>query len=723
MDMNNARKAFVQEARDLLEAMESALLEVEQNGVSAEGIGAIFRAAHTIKGSSGLFGLETMVAFTHVQESVFDRLRDGSLAFDPEMTAVFLEACDYLGRMVDAFEGGVEQPDPDPVQRESIQERLHAMLGSKMAHPPTKRPMHPAIARESVLHGDVREVDADPPVESDNWHISLRLATDSLRNGLDPLSFFRYLERLGSIVRMEVVPDALPAFADADPELLYVGFEIQFASDVDKRKIEEVFEFLSEDSRIRIIPPSSRIGQFVSLIHEDPDLVGRMGEILVACGALTPVELAKALDIQKDSEGRQKIGAIVVEEHGVHPVVVAAALKKQEVAAREAPGIRAQHAIKIDVEKLDHLINLVGELVIAGAGAKIAAIQEKSVPCEEAVNAVTALVEDIRDAALGLRMIPIGEVFNRFPRVVRDIAKDLGKKIDLVITGAETELDKSMVEKLVDPLTHVVRNAIDHGIESVEQRLAAGKGETGTVRLHAYHDSGSILIEVSDDGKGLDREAILRKAIGRGLANPDQNPTDDEIYRFIFEPGFSTAEAITNLSGRGVGMDVVRRNIEQLRGEVDIDNRPGQGVTMRIRLPLTLAIIDGFQILVGRSSYVVPLELVKECADLIPSDIHGDLVSLRGESLPFIRLRDMFGVPGERPKRESLVVVQYGGVRLGLVVDLLAGELQAVIKPLGSLFRDLRAIGGTTILGNGAVALILDVPHLSQIATARSAAG
>lgn len=713
MDMQAARLTFVQEARELLSDMETALLEVERTSLTAESMGSIFRAAHTIKGSSGLFGLDTMVAFTHVLEDVFDRLRAGSLAFQPTMTAVFLEAGDHLGRMVEAFAQGEDQPDPDPAVREGLIAKLAAFLEGGV---PVSAP-----AGGSPAPG-VPVVPGDDPVESENWHISLRLAGDSLRNGLDPLSFFRYLESFGRIVRLEVVSDALPPFAEADPELLYLGFELQFSTDADKRRIEEVFEFLQEGSRIRILPPSSRIGQYVALIREDPDLVGRMGEILVACGALTPAELERSLRFQLEGEGIQPLGSIAVEEHGVHPVVVAAALQKQE-SLREKQvqnGASSQQVIKIDVAKLDRLIDLVGELVIAGAGAKLASIKDGSATCEEAVNAVTELVEDIRDAALGLRMIPVGEVFNRFPRVVRDISKDLGKKIELVITGAETELDKSMVDRLTDPLMHAVRNAIDHGIEPVEKRLAAGKPEVGTLNLHAFHESGSILIEVRDDGAGLDRERILAKAVERGLVPADQELSDAEVFRLVFEPGFSTAEAITNLSGRGVGMDVVKRNIEQLRGEVDIDSVRGEGSVLRIRLPLTLAIIDGFQVVVGRSSYVLPLDLVKECADLVASDIHGDLVSLRGESLPFLRLRELFAVPGARPSRESLVVVQYGQIRIGLVVDQLAGELQAVIKPLGSLFRDLKAVGGTTILGNGAVALILDIPHLSQTATARS---
>jgi len=715
MDMENARKAFVQEARELLEAMESSLLEIEQGGLTDEAMGAIFRAAHTIKGSSGLFGLDTMVAFTHVLEDVFDRLRGGKLGFEAEMTAVFLEAGDCLGRMVDAFAAGEDQPDPDPTTREDLQVRLGRFLSAQTGIESRDKAIGDQVASAGLAF------EGDEPVESDNWHISLRLARDSLRNGLDPLSFFRYLGSFGRIVRLEVVSDALPTLAEADPELLYLGFEIQFATDADKRRIEEVFEFLQEGSRIRILPPSSRIGQYVALIHEDPDLVGRMGEILVACGALTPWELERALAFQHADADRQQIGSIVVEEHGVHPTVVAAVLKKQEAMREKSVQQAGQgQVIKIDVAKLDRLIDLVGELVIAGAGAKIAAIQEASASCEEAVNGVTDLVEQIRDAALGLRMIPVGEVFNRFPRVVRDIAKDLGKRIELVITGAETELDKSMVDRLTDPLMHAVRNAIDHGIEPIDSRVAAGKPEVGTLNLHAYHESGSILIEVRDDGAGLNRRRIFEKAVERGLVTPDQELSDAEVFQLVFEPGFSTAEAVTNLSGRGVGMDVVKRNIEQLRGEVDLESVHGEGTVLRIRLPLTLAIIDGFQVVVGKSSYVLPLDLVKECADLVASDIHGDLVSLRGESLPFIRLRDLFGTDQPRPTRESLVVVQYGQNRMGLVVDQLAGELQAVIKPLGTLFRDLKVVGGTTILGNGSVALILDVPHLSQTATTRA---
>jgi two-component system, chemotaxis family, sensor kinase CheA len=310
-------------------------------------------------------------------------------------------------------------------------------------------------------------------------------------------------------------------------------------------------------------------------------------------------------------------------------------------------------------------------------------------------------------------MIPIGEVFQRFPRVVRDVSQELGKRIELVITGAETELDKSMVEKLSDPLLHIVRNAMDHGIEAVEAREAAGKSPVGTLRLHAYHESGCIVIEVNDDGRGLDAKRIFDKAVERGMIAPDAVLTEAEVHQLIFAPGFSTAAAVTNLSGRGVGMDVVKRNIEQLRGDIEILSVAGQGTTMRIRLPLTLAIIDGFQVAVGESVFVIPLDLVVECADMAISTGGQHIVNLRGEPLPYVRLRELFDLPAAQAgTRESLVVVAYGQQRAGLVVDRLLGEFQAVIKPLGQLFRGLKGLSGSTILGDGSVALILDVPML-----------
>jgi len=358
----------------------------------------------------------------------------------------------------------------------------------------------------------------------------------------------------------------------------------------------------------------------------------------------------------------------------------------------------------------------VGELVIAGASANLMALKSGQSTLVEATSIVSGLVENIRDSALQLRMVQIGETFNRFHRVVRDVSKELGKDIDLVITGAETELDKTVVEKIGDPLMHLVRNAMDHGIEAADVRVAKGKSASGRVELNAFHDSGSIIIEVIDDGGGLNKERILNKAIEKGIVQPGQNLTDHEINNLIFEAGFSTAEKVTNLSGRGVGMDVVKKNIQALRGTVEVLTEEGSGSRFVIRLPLTLAIIDGFLVGVDKSSYVIPLEMVVECLELQNISQDRNYLNLRGEVLPFVRLRELFEIDGDRPTRENVVVVKSGSQKAGIVVDVLQGEFQTVIKPLASIFRHLRGIGGSTILGSGDVALILDVQALTQLA-------
>ncbi|WP_139132484.1 chemotaxis protein CheA, partial [Pseudomonas sp. 24 R 17] len=387
----------------------------------------------------------------------------------------------------------------------------------------------------------------------------------------------------------------------------------------------------------------------------------------------------------------------------------------QRPAASEAKP-RDGNYVRVNADKLDELINLVGELVIASAGASLLARSCNNDPLQEATSTVSGLVEEILDGALHLRMIPIGDTFNRFRRVVRDISQELGKDIELSISGAETELDKTVVEKIGDPLMHLLRNAMDHGIESADARRAAGKSAKGHLSLNAYHDSGSIVIEIADDGAGLNRERILQKAQERGLVAGGAVLTDQEIYNLIFEAGFSTAEAVTNLSGRGVGMDVVKRNITLLRGTVDLDSRAGQGTVVRIRLPLTLAIINGFLVGIDQSTYVIPLDMVQECIELDEhqrqSSRDTGYLDLRGEVLPLVHLRDHFSHEGPVGRRQNVVVVRYAEHKAGLVVDDLLGEFQTVIKPLGKLFGALRGISGSTILGSGAVALILDVPAL-----------
>ncbi|BCB28661.1 chemotaxis protein CheA [Sulfurimicrobium lacus] len=726
MNMDQALQTFIVESRELLQDMEDGLLRIEGEADQSESVNAIFRAAHTIKGSAGLFGLDDIVAFTHVLESVLDKVRGGKLAVDPDLVALFLLCGDHMATLVNHVERGSEASSADEqLAGSALVEKLARYLEGQ----PSAAPQQSAVAppREPTV-----ESSGGGLVDNDNWHISLRFGRDVLRNGMDPLSFFRYLGTLGEIVRITTITDAMPSAAEMDAESCYLGYEINFKSAADKAAIEGVFEFVREDCNIHILPPHSRVDDFVELIRDFPEEDLRLGEILVRCGTLTRNELEMVLEIQSQEDARAEkasgehqkhLGEIAVEHGMVQQEVVEAALEKQkQVKDTKA---KQQQLVRVDAEKLDQLINLIGELVIAGAGVNILAQRSGQPALLESVSTLGRLVEEVRDSALNLRMVQIGETFNRFQRVVRDVSKDLGKDIALIISGAETELDKTVVEKIGDPLTHLVRNSMDHGIENAELRAQRGKPARGTVRLNAYHESGSIVIEVSDDGGGLNRERILAKAIEKGIVAPNHALSEQEVFRLIFEAGFSTAEQVSNISGRGVGMDVVRRNIEALRGNIEIESQYTVGTTIRIRLPLTLAIIDGFLVGVGRSSFVIPLDMVLECVEMSEQDRQAlrerNYVNLRNEVLPFIRLRDLFEASGETPRRENIVVVQYAGQKAGLVVDGLLGEFQTVIKPLGSIFQHLKGIGGSTILGSGEVALILDVPSLVQQVVAHEA--
>ncbi|PKM23416.1 MAG: chemotaxis protein CheA [Gammaproteobacteria bacterium HGW-Gammaproteobacteria-13] len=715
MNLDQARGALVQEARELLVDMEDALLEIESDGYNAERVNAIFRAAHTIKGSAGLFGLESLINFTHVVESLLDQVRNGEKSLDGSMLSLLLTCGDYIGSLITAVEDRSEAIDPNPELRAHLISQLNEYL-EQGVEPVAAAPLPEQTQLSQVPSGKV-DVLTGEEVGSDLWHISLRPNSDVLRNGMDPLSFLRYLSKLGRIVYLHTLTDTLPLAEAFDAESNYLGFEIEFESQASKQEVEDAFEFIREDSQLLILPPHSKIEAYLNLIVSLPESPRKLGEILLKSGALTAHELQRVLALQSAApQPAPPLGTLLVEEQLVAPPLVSAALSKQKQA--DDKRVHEQVFIKVEVGKLDELINLVGELVIAGAAASLSLRQGCPAAMGEANEAVATLVEHIRDASLSLRMVAIGEVFQRFPRVVRDISKELDKDIELLITGADTELDKSMVEKLADPLMHIVRNAMDHGIERSADRLAAGKTQRGALRLNAYHESGSIVIEVTDDGRGLDRPRILAKALEKGLVQPDQVLSDSEVFRLIFEAGFSTAETVTNLSGRGVGMDVVRSNIEKLRGEVEVLSVFGQGTTVRIRLPLTLAIIDGFQVRVADEAFVLPLDQVVECVDLGPQVELHDLLNLRGEPLPYVRLRSLFGLPPSAGARESLVVLQFGSNRAGVVVDQLVGELQAVIKPLGQIFAQNKVLSGSTILGDGSVALILDVAHLIQRASA-----
>lgn len=555
----------------MLEEMERLLLELEGGCEDREQLDALFRCVHTVKGSAGLFGLDDVVEFTHVVENVLDRLRGGQIKLDAALSNLLISCRDHILELVELL--GVSMPEWSIAEGREL---LGQLADYQTPNGKSDSTTNQLTAVDSTVTRD------EPAASTDCWHISIRFGEDAFRNGFDPSGFIRYLTELGQITYISTVADSLPEREEFDPESCYLGFEIQLRTEADRQTIEDVFEFVREDSTLRIIPPFSAVRDYIELIKHLPEGESRLGEILVACGALTSSELANGLKRQQEGSNGDRLGSVLVDSGVVHPEVVSAALGRQQQLRTSGAG--GQY-IRVQADRLDALINLVGELVIASAAAATAAHRAGDSDTQEAVTTVSTLVEAIRDGSLAMRMVPIGETFQRFQRIVRDMAQELGKDIRLAISGADTELDKTVVEKIADPLTHLVRNSLDHGIEAAELRQQRGKPTQGVVALNAFHEAGNIVVEVQDDGGGLNRERILEKAISKELIEPGQELSDSEVFRLIFEPGFSTASSVTNLSGRGVGMDVVKRNIESLRGTVDVESREGVGTTFRIRLP------------------------------------------------------------------------------------------------------------------------------------------
>ncbi|MFJ4372610.1 chemotaxis protein CheA [Pseudomonas japonica] len=636
-------QGFLEEARDLLKEAEDNLLRLEQAGDDGEAINALFRAVHTLKGSAGIFSLDPLVALAHQLENQLMGVRDGQRQLSPALVSLMLQCMDELNGMVESIDPRHATLAPHTPR----QSELLLALGGAVAD------SGEAVAQVTEAAGEINE-----------WFLSIRFDNELLRNGFEPSSFLRYLDRLGRIESLQTLAWAVPDLHSLDAEACYLGYELTLRSAASREELRDVFALAEDFCTLR-------------LQRREDDTAPTASEILET-QTLAPVAQAPASAASSEP--------------------------------RNTPG---SSMVKVAAHKLDELINLVGELVISTAGAHMQSLRSGSTACIESVQAVQQHVEQIRERALKLRMVEIGETFNRFHRVVRDVSQALDKQIQLSLSGSDTELDKTLIDRIADPLVHLVRNAIDHGIEPAHERRAAGKPEQGSLRLNAFHDSGMIVLEVSDDGRGLDTARIREKAIARGMLDPDATLSDQDIHQLIFEPGFSTAEAVSNLSGRGVGMDVVRSAIDELRGVIEIESQPGQGCTFRIRLPLTLAIIDGFLVSIGGDHFVIPLDMVTECmeerADALDAGGH---LNLRGKPLPSVDLGRHFGLRGDPRARRNIVVVSQGRQQAGLIVEQLLGELQTVIKPLGQMFQHLSGISGSTILGSGQVALILDIPSL-----------
>lgn len=701
-----ALPAFLSEAEEQIENLEALLLQLEHQPGDAELLNALFRCAHTVKGSAGLFGLDAVVDFTHHVETLLQRLREGHVSLTPALSTLLLRCNDQISALVGEAGG---QPVDDQAGA------LRAMLVTELQ---TAAGIAPATA---VTPADVTVTTALRP-----WHVSVAFGADVFRHGMDPLAVLNYVRGLGNMPHLVCDIDGVPPLEALDPENCHLAFIFGLETEASRAQIEDAFSFVREDCQLHVLSPGATPAQFADLIDAMPGNP-RLGEILVTAGAISPAQLQQGLRSQQAAAALGEpalLGELLTEQTGLAPQVVDAALRKQREQRRsEAPAatLEDQRYIRVQAQRLDAVINLLGELVIAGAGAELLARQTGQRPLIEANGQISRLIEEIRNGTLQLRMVPIGETFTRFRRVVRDTAAELGKAVQFDIIGGETELDKSVVERIADPLMHLVRNALDHGLETAAQREAAGKPAQGRLTLSAHHEAGSIVIRITDDGRGIQRRKVLERAWARGLVEPGTVPDDNAILRLIFEPGFSTAETVTNLSGRGVGMDVVRSNIEALRGSVLLESVEGQGSCIEIRLPLTLAIIDGFLVGVGVSRFIFPLDAVVEViegsAHEVALDARGrGVVELRGHVLPVVSLRMLYGIDGPAAQRGSVVVLKAGHTRFGVLVDALLGQHQTVIKPLGRLLRSLRGMAGSSILGNGEVALIFDVPALSQLA-------
>ena len=721
MEIDENIQIFISEGEELLQEMEDSLLELEASDNDDEVLAKIFRAAHTIKGSAGLFGFDHIIHFTHIVENVLDDMRNCLIPTSSDLITVLMRSRDYIITLLD---GLADDFEGDKAEEQELIQLLQAFKAGDSA---------PAEAEAvSTDNGDMDSDEPDSSAEhslTDHYHSSVRYGPDTFRQGFDPASIFLQLADLGQIKEAVFIDQNLPVLDEVDPEGCFLGWEIALKSDAKKEEVNEIFQYM-EGCQLTILAPQSQFSEYKHLIEQLPEEEMALGQILLQTGSLTQDELQRVLNQQKESvdagepSSKHLTGDLLVENQMVQQEVVKEALNKQTKVREQKQ--KALTFVKVDSEKLDKLINLVGELVINGAKLDQITDSVANEELNETMESMTLALEDLREIALGLRMVPIGMTFNRYHRVIRDISKELNKNIKLEIYGADTELDKTVIEKIGDPLMHLIRNSLDHGIEMPDDRVRRGKPAEGTVTLKAQHEAGYISIQIIDDGKGLDADVLLEKGIEKGIVKENDNLSKQEIFNLIFAAGFSTAKEVSNISGRGVGMDVVRRNIESLRGNVYIDSELGTGTTITIQLPLTLAIIDGFNVSIDAESYIFPLDMVHECLTLTQSQIEEasmhDYITLREEVLPIVHLKEHFDidhkqlngevVAEQRKRRNNIVVVQFANKKIGLMVDDLLGEVQAVIKPLGQIFKGLSGFAGFTILGSGLVALVLDIPGL-----------
>lgn len=660
MERNSWIEAYLQESEDLLAGIEETALSLDDDHASSEKINELFRAFHTIKGSGAMCGFDGVANFTHHVESLLDKVRAGALSVSPELTDIVLAARDHIKSLLAAESGGGAVPASD-----SLIARIQQIASTSAAPAAPEAPATKAPVQEKTSSGELR-----------TWNIHFRPSPDLMACGGNPVLLFRDLRELGAC---EIVAhtDAVPQLEDIQPGTTYLWWDISLQTAADLNAIRDVFLFVEDGSELEITPAESASAQCASAADTAHKPVA------------VPVESAKP-EAQKGSA------------------------KPEHKRADES-------TVRVPAGRLDRLVNLVGELVMNQSRLIQAASQVAGQELDGPIQENARLVAELRDNVLDIRMLPIGAIFGRFRRLVHDLSAELGKEVDLVTEGAETELDKSILDQLGEPLVHLLRNCIDHGIEPAEERLVQGKPRRGTVLLSAVHTGAEVVVSVRDDGRGINRAAVRAKAVEKGLIAPDAVLSDKELVNLVLLPGFSTAQKLTKVSGRGVGMDVVKKQVETFRGSLSISSEEGRGTTVSLNLPLTLAIIEGLVVQTGTDQFIIPMALVTENVELDRAErarSNGrNVTAVRGDLIPYIDLRKEFHIDGEPPAVEKIVIVQHEGERVGLVVDQVIGTHQTVLQSLGTFLRNVKVVSGATIMGDGRVALILDIPAVVRFAS------
>ncbi|HPS87345.1 MAG TPA: chemotaxis protein CheA [Spirochaetota bacterium] len=690
-------EVFLNESKEIIGNLETDIVTLEENREDQDIINRIFRYFHTLKGSSGIAGFNVIYEFTHNLESLFDKVRSGDIKVSRDIIDILLDSIDWIKEELFS-ESDVD--DSGRIQAE-LTERINECMG-----------FTPKVREEN---GDfLIEVGAYSGVGSSERYFKViaDFKDDIFSNGIDPLMVIEDLSNLGEVMISNVDQKRIPDFYKMDPEKCYLSWEIILKTTYDEMKLRDVFIFVMDDNNVEIENVTDKYAEVKEhgLLTEK-----KLGEILIEMGIISDADLEEIVKLQ--SNQNFKIGDIIVQKGLASSKQVDEALQEQDKIKKKLE----ISTVRVDSAKLDNLMNLLGEIVIGQASLHRVSEdmdEEKASSLKNSLYGLDRVTREFQEQIMSIRMVPIGPTFDQFKRFVRDTAHSLGKEIKLKVEGGDTELDKTVIEKIGDPLKHMIRNAIGHGIEVASERTKKGKPTAGTVTLKAYHQEGNVFIDVIDDGKGINLAEVKKKGVALGLI-AEEETSKEKILSLIFNPGFSTSDHVGDLSGRGVGMDVVKTNAEELRGSVEVKSKEGEGTLIRIKLPLTLAIIEGMLVKVGPSILIIPLLSVIETIQVKKDDYRtvegkGEVILVRGEYISLIRLNVLFGLEAgiTNPWEALIVIVESGGERIGIMIDDLIGQQQIVIKSIDNFITTSRSISGATILGDGKVALIIDIHGL-----------